>query len=298
MAEQRIQSDTMNIYEFVTECICMHLDYGDIPWRRSWHEPGIPRNLITDAPYRGINLWLLHSLGFEQNRFLTKQQMNSIGAAVKEGEFGLSVMKQPEKIFFDDTVDPLALELYKLFNVSQCDGIPDSLLSPMIEKKKHPLQVCDAILGSMPKLAREGDTGRPLLKLEVHNCINLPDEAAFNTAEDMFASFFHLMMHGSGSNDRLNRTYEKECEERGFSARIMEEVVADLGTGYLCSIAGIPIPHQPDASEYGRELSRYFKFLPRFIVQAGRYAQQAVEHILNVQRSPNAISQEDADQAT
>ncbi len=43
-------------------------------------------NLISKRPYRGINVWLLSSLGYAQNYFLTFKQVKELGASVKKDE--------------------------------------------------------------------------------------------------------------------------------------------------------------------------------------------------------------------
>ena len=46
----------MNTYEIVTERIINLLECGVIPWRRSWAATGLPRNLVSKKPYRGVNV--------------------------------------------------------------------------------------------------------------------------------------------------------------------------------------------------------------------------------------------------
>ena len=54
---------------------------------------------ISKRPYRGINLWLLLSLDYPQNLFLTWDQLKKIGGSVKQGEHGHVVVfwKTPQK---------------------------------------------------------------------------------------------------------------------------------------------------------------------------------------------------------
>jgi hypothetical protein len=41
----------MNVYEIITERIMQKLGQGVVPWHKPW-EQGIPRNLVTNKPYR------------------------------------------------------------------------------------------------------------------------------------------------------------------------------------------------------------------------------------------------------
>ena len=49
----------MDIYAIVTEKIINLLEQGVVPWRRPWTSTGLPRNLVSKKPYRGINHFLL-----------------------------------------------------------------------------------------------------------------------------------------------------------------------------------------------------------------------------------------------
>ncbi len=49
----------MDIYAIVTEKVINLLESGVVPWRRPWTPAGLPRNLVSKKPYRGINHFLL-----------------------------------------------------------------------------------------------------------------------------------------------------------------------------------------------------------------------------------------------
>ena len=49
----------MDVYAIVTEKIVNLLEQGIVPWRRPWSATGLPRNLVSKKPYRGVNLFLL-----------------------------------------------------------------------------------------------------------------------------------------------------------------------------------------------------------------------------------------------
>ncbi len=46
----------MDVYQIVTDKIVAMLEAGVVPWRRPWTSGGLPRNLVTKKPYRGINV--------------------------------------------------------------------------------------------------------------------------------------------------------------------------------------------------------------------------------------------------
>ena len=76
----------MNIrsYECITKRIVGLLEQGTVPWHKPWEvQTGLPRNLITKKPYRGINPFLLMAAGYESPHWLTFRQALSLGGNVR-----------------------------------------------------------------------------------------------------------------------------------------------------------------------------------------------------------------------
>ncbi len=61
----------MNVYEIVTEKIVKLLEQGIVPWRRPWTSTGLPRNLVSKKPYRGVNVFLLSASKYVSPFWLT-----------------------------------------------------------------------------------------------------------------------------------------------------------------------------------------------------------------------------------
>jgi antirestriction protein ArdC len=74
---------TMHVYETITQQIIDQLEQGTVPWRRPWRTRGVPRNLFSLKPYRGINVWLLFSRPYVSPYWLTFHQANEIGGRVE-----------------------------------------------------------------------------------------------------------------------------------------------------------------------------------------------------------------------
>lgn len=65
----------MSVYEIITNRIMEQLEQGTIPWQKPWnHTAGIPRNLMSQKEYRGINVWLLGAAGYASPYWLTYKQ--------------------------------------------------------------------------------------------------------------------------------------------------------------------------------------------------------------------------------
>jgi antirestriction protein ArdC len=71
----------MNVYAIVTDkiikLIIKLLEQDVIPWRRPWTAAGLPRNLGSKKPYRGINLLLLPAAKYASPFWLTFKQLIS-----------------------------------------------------------------------------------------------------------------------------------------------------------------------------------------------------------------------------
>ncbi len=76
----------MDVYAIVTEKIINLLEGGVVPWRRPWTSTGLPRNLVSKKPYRGINHFLLSASKYVSPFWLTMRQANALGGSVRKGE--------------------------------------------------------------------------------------------------------------------------------------------------------------------------------------------------------------------
>jgi antirestriction protein ArdC len=76
----------MDVYAIVTEKIINLLEQGVVPWRRPWTGGGLPRNVVSKKPYRGINHFLLSASKYVQPYWLTMRQANELGGHVRKSE--------------------------------------------------------------------------------------------------------------------------------------------------------------------------------------------------------------------
>src|ERR1700744_5379896 len=81
------QRKYMNIksYERITERIVNLMEQGTVPWHMPWTaSTGLPHNLVTKKPYRGINPFLLMAAGYDSPHWLTFRQAIHLGGSVKK----------------------------------------------------------------------------------------------------------------------------------------------------------------------------------------------------------------------
>lgn len=289
MDSQNNSSTKLDVYELVNSRIIELLEAGTIPWQKPWADTGVPMNLISKRAYRGINLWLLLSLNYERNLFLTWDQLKKIGGSVNQGQHGhivvfwKNVKKVPEEL--DDQNNPKLIPMlryYKVFNVEQCRDIPKELLPELFQEEVDPIQECEAIIQNMPN--------RPVIKHKEQKAyyhieqdyINMPKKKSFKNSEAYYSTLFHELVHSTGSEKRLGRKTLTDMAEFGNEQYSIEELIAEVGAAYLCSFTGILNKEIHNTVAYIDGWLSKLKNDKRFIVQASGQAQRAVDCIMNV----------------
>jgi hypothetical protein len=119
-------------YDLITDRILEKLQHGTVLRQKPWNSAaGLPLNLLSQKPYRGINVWVLDAAGYASPYWLTFKQAREIGGYVRKGEQGSPVVfwkwlekdegKQDRvKTGTASRRIPLA-RLYSVFNVHQCE---------------------------------------------------------------------------------------------------------------------------------------------------------------------------------
>src|SRR5258706_361842 len=140
-----------DVYQIVTERIIEQLQQNKVPWQKPWTEAGVPQNLITRRPYRGINVMLLALQDYPLNYFLTFKQLKELGGTVIKGEkahivvFWKWVDEENEET--GETVKRAFLRYHMVFNIAQCEHIPIEKI-PLVEKPNDPIEECEEIVNS------------------------------------------------------------------------------------------------------------------------------------------------------
>src|SRR6266581_8264634 len=80
-------------YQIITDRILTLLEQGTVPWHKPWDSAtGLPRNLFSQRPYRGINVWVLTAMGYASPFWATFNQVKTAGGSVRKGERGVPVV--------------------------------------------------------------------------------------------------------------------------------------------------------------------------------------------------------------
>jgi antirestriction protein ArdC len=285
-----------NIYRIVTDRIIHCLKAGVIPWEKPWKTPyfhggPFPRNFRTGKPYRGVNVLLLWSSHYSSPFWLTFKQAQESNGTVRKGEKGTQIVfyKQlPNRKSDEQATDekqqraPFVLCYYTVFNVEQCDGLTlPQIDQPATNNEIETDETCEAIV--------TGWANRPALHLTSEHeyrayyrpstdSVHMPARSRFVDAPHFYSTLFHELVHSTGHESRLNRTFGAGFGDELYSK---EELIAEMGAAFLCAIAGIANEHTDrNTTAYIQNWISQLQEDNRLIVQAAANAQKAVDSIL------------------
>jgi antirestriction protein ArdC len=108
----------------------------------------------------------------------------------------------------------------------------------------------------------------------------MPEPNRFNTEDSYHATLFHELVHSTGSEKRLKRASIAERNGFGSDPYCKEELVAELGSAFLCGYADIADRMIDNWAAY---LTGWLKQLQNdrtLIVYAAAQAQKAADYIL------------------
>lgn len=275
-----------NIYDMINTRILALLEQGTVPWKRSWSvHSSMPRSLNTKKEYRGINIFLLASLQYRQPWFLTYNQIKERGGYVKQGEKACPIVfykwidKKDQEAEGPDKI-PI-LRYYNVFNVEQTEGIT----YPEIEVPTNsfsPIQQAEQIIATMPNKPLIQHTGNRAYYNPRSDTVTLPPKEAFESPEEFYATCFHELSHSTMHEDRLNRKASIQVHKWGDSDYSKEELVAEMGSAFLCGHSGIEHKTLDNSAAYIAGWLKALKNDKTLLVHAAAQAQKASDYILNV----------------
>jgi antirestriction protein ArdC len=288
-----------NVYASVTEKIAAAIEAGAGSFMMPWHAGiapiAMPLNAVTSAPYRGINviaLWAEAAVKrYVTGYWASYRQWQDIGAQVRRNERGATIVffKKVEKgddEALDEEQPRFVARAYRVFNSYQVDGWQ----LPLPEKKSQ-IQTNKQIEAFVKATGADVRYGG-LVACYRHDldCIEMPAPERFvgtdtsSPTESYYAVLLHELTHLSGAPHRLNRVFGRRYGDEAYA---FEELVAELGSAFLCSIFGITNEPRYDHAAY---VSSWLDILGsdnKAIFQAASHAQKAVEYLTQLATSKN-----------
>jgi antirestriction protein ArdC len=124
------------------------------------------------------------------------------------------------------------LREYTVFNVAQCEGLPDCPTAKAPQNKDARDSLADEFLSSTRADIREGNGEAYYVPSQ--DFISLPSFSAFKSADCFYGVAFHELGHWTGHKGRLDRRegMEGRFGNRAYAA---EELIAELCAAFLCA---------------------------------------------------------------
>jgi antirestriction protein ArdC len=276
----------VNVYGIITDRIIKQLESGVAPWRKPWSAK-LPVNLMSQKPYRGLNVLTLASQGYPSRFWLTFNQANKLGGKIRKREKSSPVIywnigEEREYTTRDGqtrTSKPFLLRYSNVFNLSQTEGInlPASALQEA--RTNNPIEDCEQIVAGMPN--RPGlEQSDKAWYAPGRDVVGMPSIGLFRSSEEYYSTFFHELAHSTGHASRIGRDGFESVQSFGSESYSREELVAEMGAAMLCGVTGIENRTIENSAAYLGTWIERLKSDSRLIVTTASAAQKAADYIL------------------
>lgn len=297
--KRKEQGERADLYARITDRIVAELEKGVRPWMKPWSAANttgrITRPLRHNGePYSGLNVLLLWSEsvthGYVSPTWMTFKQALQLNGAVRKGETGATVIyasrftkSETDSSGGEVERDIPFLKSYTVFNVAQIDGLPDEYYgatTPVFDPVER-IEHADAFFRNTGSHVRRG--GNQAYYSPATDHIQMPPSEAFRDAGAEVAVEGHEHVHWTATKGRVGRDLSRYAKDKTERAR--EELVAELGSCFLCADLGIApeLEPRPDHASY---LASWLALLAndkRAIFQAAAHAQRAVNYLHSLQ---------------
>ncbi|RCS54878.1 DUF1738 domain-containing protein [Bremerella cremea] len=289
-----------DVYSRVTDKIVADLEAGVRPWFKPWnaeHAAGrVSRPLRHNGEhYSGINvlvLWMAaEAFGFHCPYWMTFRQAKELGGFVRKGEKGSPVVyaNTLKKTETDEDGQEVEAEIpylkeYTVFNACQVEGLPEHFyaLAEQPTETLERIERADKFFAATGAEIRTG--GNQAYYAIGDDYIRMPPFECFRDAESHAATLAHELTHWTRHSSRLDRDLgRKKWGDEGYA---MEELVAELGSAFLCADLAITPEVRGGHADYIGSWLKVLKEDKRAIFSAASYASKAVEFLHGRQPAP------------
>ena len=265
----------------ITNKVISLLERGNLPaFKKLWSSSGEGYNYSTGKPYQGLNslLTAIHcqEQGYSQNSWLTFNQANKLGGRIRKGSAGLALTSYR---FVNKTGEGGKDESYPcltsfiVFNVADIEGIAFDFGDADADAKGTTIADSTPLSDAASRIGVAVHFGHDSASYSrTFDRIKMPNPSDFVSKEAFFAVFAHELVHSTGHNSRLARTFGSTFGDADYAK---EELVAELGAAMLCAKHGVDSNIEGHASYLEGWLSA-LKSDKRFIFKASSCASKAV----------------------
>ncbi len=279
----------------IADLLITQIEAGTAPWQKPWDaEKSVrPHNALTQNAYKGGNALYLQALqtlnGYEDPRWMTYKQAQSVGAQVRKGEKSSTIVhykfeetkkeKQPDGSVIEVTEKldrPRAFEA-KVFNAEQIDGL-EPYKAP--ELRWQPNEKAEALLAASNAIIKHDEVDEAYYspsKDEIH----LPTKTAFPDETKYYGTALHELGHWTGHEDRLDRDLSGRFGSESYAK---EELRAEIASMLIAQDTGVPNePHNNAA--YVESWVKVLKDDPAEIARAARDAELISKYVMDLDKT-------------
>jgi len=303
----RTNTPKADVYTRVTDRIIAALEAGTRPWLKPWESVTDGRSPLlplrsNGTPYRGINVLLLWGdamdKGFTCNTWMTYKQAEERGAHIRKGEHGSTVVyaDRATTLETNDKGEEVErgfafMKAYTVFNVEQIEGLPSSFYEPPAPRDESHTVVmiaeAEEFFACTGATFRHG--GDRAFYTTAGDFIQLPPVQAFRDGESYTATKAHELIHWTGHKDRMAREFGKRFGDKAYA---FEELVAELGSAFLCAELGVTPEPREDHAAYLASWLKVLREDKRAIFSAAAHAQRAADFLRQLQGQNEEIEEE------
>ena len=261
---------------------------GTCQWIKPW-EPGMgeaPYNPTSGKSYRGINSVVLEAAGYEDKRWMTYLQAQSIGCQVKRSPESTRLIEYwppPKK---EENKETGEIELVRrkpiysyVFNGSEILGLPE--YKPT-EPTWEPNARADDLIQASGAII-EYRNGNAAFYSPASDRIVVPEMGQFAQMEHAYATVLHELGHWTAHPDRCNR----EIGKAGFGTPdyAREELAAELTSHFMCRNMALSRPGLDEQhAAYLRSWLEILEKDPNEIFRAAHKADVATQFLMQFDR--------------
>ncbi|BDI32575.1 hypothetical protein CCAX7_46260 [Capsulimonas corticalis] len=282
-----------DVYTRITDQIIKAIEAGAQTCTMPWHAPdialAIPRNAMTQKAYRGVNIVALlaeaQAHHYPEAKWATYRQWSDLGYQVNKGEkSACAVFWKPLDIdatgksesdhVTEDADTPQSrwvARAFALFNIAQTANYEPPVTQPPRPGHERIAEIEHFIKALGPDIRHGGNRAfyRPAT-----DHIQMPPFNCFVDPFSYYSTLTHEVTHWTGHTSRLNRELKTRFGTESYAA---EELIAELGSAFLCADLGLSSESRPENAAYIDNWLTVLKRDTRAIFAAASYAQRAVD---------------------
>jgi antirestriction protein ArdC len=177
---------------------------------------------------------------------------------------------------------------YSVFNVDQIEGLPASYYETSGPVLDPVARIDNAEKFFAATKADIRHAGNQAYYAAGSDHIQMPPFETFRDAQSYYATLAHETTHWTRHKSRLDRSFGRE--RFGDEGYAREELVAELGSAFLCADLKIALEPRADHSAYIASWLKVLEGDKRAIFSAAAHAQRAADYLQGLQSKAKSAS--------